>query len=103
VIFIQIDSTLNLTDQSFELYNKLLTRAAERVLIYLNRDLTYEATIVLTNDGQIQELNKQFRDQDRPTDVLAFPAGDPDPDTNILYLGDVVISFSRAKEQAKLI
>jgi probable rRNA maturation factor len=51
-------------------------------------------TLVLTGDREIRELNARFRDLDRPTDVLAFPLDDPD------YLGDVVISVERAREQA---
>ena len=101
MIHIQIDSSLDPTNPSFDQYSNLLIAAAEQVLVYMNRDTDSEATIVLTNDKQIQELNKQYLGQDRATDVLAFQAGDSDPDTNILYLGDVVISYPRAKEQAE--
>ncbi|AIE73293.1 MULTISPECIES: rRNA maturation RNase YbeY [unclassified Synechocystis] len=68
----------------------------------------YEVTLLLTGDRQIQELNRQFRHQDKPTDVLAFAAlegdfplieseemGEP------LYLGDIVISLERAGHQAE--
>jgi len=51
-------------------------------------------TLVLTGNREVQELNARFRGLDRPTDVLAFPLDDPD------YLGDVVISVERAREQA---
>ncbi len=51
-------------------------------------------TLVLTGDREVRELNARFRGLDRPTDVLAFPLDDPD------YLGDVVISVERAREQA---
>jgi probable rRNA maturation factor len=37
---------------------------------------------------------------DSPTDVLSFPSNEIDPQTNRAYIGDVVISFQRAKEQA---
>jgi probable rRNA maturation factor len=59
-----------------------------------------DATILLTDDEQIQELNRKYLDIDAPTDVLSFPANTIDPDTNVNYLGDVLISFSRAQDQA---
>ena len=45
-------------------------------------------------------LNLQFLDIDAPTDVLSFPANFTNPDTDIPYLGDVLISFPRAETQA---
>jgi len=59
-----------------------------------------DMTVVLTGDEQLHELNLQYLGIDAPTDVLSFPAGDTDPDTGSLYLGDVVISFPRASVQA---
>jgi probable rRNA maturation factor len=52
-------------------------------------------TIVFTDDAGIRDLNARFRDQDRATDVLAFPLPDEDG-----YLGDVIISLERARAQA---
>ncbi len=62
-----------------------------------------EISILLTDDGQIQELNRRYRRRDEPTDVLAFamregPMGAPGSD----LLGDVVLSVPRAREQASL-
>jgi probable rRNA maturation factor len=57
-------------------------------------------TILLTSDEQVQELNREYMKIDAPTDVLSFPADYTDPDTNTLYLGDVIISYPRAQEQA---
>ena len=49
-------------------------------------------TIVLTDDEHIRTLNRDFLGIDAPTDVLAFPAEVTDPETQSLYLGDVLIS-----------
>ncbi|MBE9240345.1 rRNA maturation RNase YbeY [Synechocystis salina] len=69
---------------------------------------SYELTLLFTGDRRIQELNQQFRHQDKPTDVLAFAALEVDfPLTESeemgepLYLGDIVISLERADQQAK--
>lgn len=59
-----------------------------------------EATILLTGDEQLHEMNLKYLDIDAPTDVLSFPAGYIDPDTNAKYLGDILISYERAKSQA---
>ncbi len=64
--------------------------------ILTDRDLT----IIVDNDARIQQLNLQFLGIDATTDVLSFPAGHRDPDTNHIYLGDVIISFPQAKKQA---
>jgi probable rRNA maturation factor len=59
-----------------------------------------ELTIVLTGDEEIQQLNHQYLGIDAPTDVLSFSGGDIDPENNKRYLGDVIISYPRAKSQA---
>lgn len=56
-------------------------------------------TLVLTDDAGIRDLNGRFRDKDRPTDVLAFPLHEED-ELGEVYLGDVIISIERAREQA---
>jgi probable rRNA maturation factor len=53
------------------------------------------ATIAFVSDKNIHKLNKQFRNVDKPTDVLSFPA---DEETN---LGDIAISVETAAAQAK--
>jgi len=68
---------------------------------------TYELTLRLTDDAEIQALNSQYRQQNKPTDVLAFAAleaempifqpEDPEP----LYLGDIIISLETAAVQAQ--
>jgi probable rRNA maturation factor len=59
-----------------------------------------DMTIVLTDDAQLHQLNLQFLGLDTPTDVLSFPTGAVDPDTDRPYLGDVIISVERAQAQA---
>ena len=70
---------------------------------------TYELTLRLTDDTEIQSLNAQYRAQNQPTDVLAFAAlevdfpGIPLPiqQSMPLNLGDVVISVDTAYRQAQ--
>jgi len=69
-------------------------------------------SVIVTDDEGIREANRANRDVDRPTDVLSFPmfelspgekpqAGWADPDTNKVYLGDMMISLERACAQAE--
>lgn len=53
------------------------------------------ATIAFVSDTNIRKLNKQFRNVDKPTDVLSFPADEKE------NLGDIAISIDRAAAQAK--
>jgi len=52
-------------------------------------------TIAFVSDKSIHKLNREFRNVDRPTDVLSFPA---EEETN---LGDIAISVETAAAQAK--
>lgn len=55
------------------------------------------ATIAFVSDKAIRQLNRQFRNVDKATDVLSFPADDTDE----LNLGDIAISVDTAARQAK--
>ena len=73
--------------------------ALEQQMVDLDQDLS----IAVDDDERLHALNKEFLDIDAPTDVLSFPAGDDeiDPETGVLYLGDIIISYPRALEQAE--
>jgi probable rRNA maturation factor len=66
----------------------------------------YEITLRLTDDAEIQSLNAQYRQIDRPTDVLAFAALEDEMTLPAemgglpLYLGDIIISIETAQKQA---
>ncbi len=53
-----------------------------------------ELSIALTNDAQMKTLNKQYRDKDKPTNVLSFPADGP-------LLGDIVLSYETIAREAQ--
>lgn len=66
---------------------------------------SYELSLRLTDDAEIQALNAQYRQQNKPTDVLAFAALEVCPQFKMpsslpLYLGDIVISVATANRQA---
>ena len=100
MINIQIDETLEMADALTELYPAIIEHAAQQALQQAGADANAETTIVLSDDAHLQALNLQFLGIDAPTDVLSFPGGDTDPDSEALYLGDVIISLGRAQAQA---
>ncbi|MGF7086522.1 putative rRNA maturation factor [Kroppenstedtia sanguinis] len=65
-----------------------------------------EVAVTIVDHEEIHRLNREFRQVDRPTDVLSFPQWEPgeaweSPEGEPLPLGDIVISLPQAKEQAE--
>ena len=76
-----------------------IEKAALTALKYENR--TGDLSIQIDTPDRIRELNRQFRNIDRVTDVLTFPAWEgEDPLSGDGYLGDIMICYERASEQA---
>ena len=88
-------------NESGQAFSRDLLERAARVVLDLSGVPDADLTIVLVDDARIQALNRDFLAHDAPTDVLSFPADEPDPETGRRYLGDVVISLPRAEEQAR--
>ncbi len=81
--------------------DQIIYSAAEAVLLEAEVPDSPSLLIRITDDEELQDLNLAYRGIDKPTDVLSFPTDFMDPDLEGRYLGDVVISLSRAEEQAQ--
>ncbi len=73
---------------------KLVERLAKK-LISLTKSDAQELAISLVSDRQMKKINFQFRDKNKPTNVLSFPAFDR------LFLGDIVIAYETLEREAK--
>lgn len=73
----------------------LARTAAERALEAAAVD--GEVVVLLTDDATVQDLNARFRDRDRPTNVLSFPA----PISARPHLGDVALAFGVCAHEAR--
>ena len=86
------------------LRRKLRTEVARMVRAAARTDgrPDLEVALLLTTDVAIRELNRDFRRQDKPTDVLAFAQREgPMGATHPSLLGDIVISVETARRQAR--
>lgn len=98
-------------------YVNLAERVIDFCLEHENFPYEAEVNLTLTDNEGIWKINKEFREIDRPTDVLSFPMlayerpgdfsfldneenDDFNPDSGEAMLGDIVISVEKVKEQA---
>jgi len=107
------------TEVKFEFnYRELAEQIVEFCLDYAKFPYEAEVNLTLTDNAGIHAINKEFREIDRPTDVLSFPmlnyetpgdfafldeedSDDFNPDTGEALLGDIVISVEKVVEQAE--
>ena len=96
----------------------LMEKVANACAAAENVPLPLEAHVLLTDNNGIREYNRDYRGIDKATDVLSFPAigyaanktagqslkrisREMDVDTGCCFLGDIIISIPRAREQAE--
>ncbi|MBO5142422.1 MAG: rRNA maturation RNase YbeY [Clostridia bacterium] len=89
-----------------EIINKVVQTVLE--LEYIKHDL--EIYVTLTNNEEIHKINNEYRNVDRPTDVLSFPMYEREEIPKLRQekqddieevLGDIIISIPKIKEQAE--
>ena len=73
---------------------RVIRRAARRALDHAPRRAR-GATILLTSDKRLRELNHQYRGKDKPTNVLSFTSDDP------AHWGDVAIALGVVRREAR--
>ena len=70
-----------------------------------NRRINAEVTLRITDETETQRLNQQFRDKNKPTNVLSFPHEPFEHEAESDYLGDIVLCapviVQEANEQKK--
>ncbi len=99
-------------------YLHIIHEVVEAAIEYVKCPYEVEVNVLLTDNEGIQEINREQRKIDRPTDVLSFPMiefSEPEEfqlveehpedyfnqDTGELLLGDIVISVDKVYEQAQ--
>ncbi|MBQ6901110.1 MAG: rRNA maturation RNase YbeY [Firmicutes bacterium] len=88
-----------------EILDKMTQAAVYAVELEQLESERCEISVTFVDMEEIHELNKEYRDVDRPTDVLSFPQfydlEEEIPEVGEICLGDVVICRDKAAEQAK--
>jgi len=79
----------------------LIETAVNAVLTHQNAPNDSDISVLIGDNDQVHALNLQFLGIDAPTDVLAFPSDETDPETGNKYLGDIIISYPLAFHQAQ--
>lgn len=91
---------------------KLMNESIEIIMENENFADAYNIDVMIVDNEEIREINSEYRDIDKPTDVLSFPIvdmydgeiksslGDIDKDEGAIILGDIIISIEKAMEQA---
>ncbi|WP_125115879.1 rRNA maturation RNase YbeY [Agathobaculum sp. Marseille-P7918] len=90
---------------------ELIQTCATRVLESEGVPFDAEIDVTVVDADAIRQLNAEYRDKDAVTDVLSFPMyefynGEPqeeldaEPDTGCVMLGDMILCYTRAVEQA---
>jgi probable rRNA maturation factor len=77
-----------------------LTRIARKTLCA--EKVKVRLTIYVTDDAEIRKMNRAFHGTDAPTDVLAFPLREEGRLIEHPYIGDVIVSYDRARMQARV-
>lgn len=87
-------------------YKKLIPEVVKIILTHELISEFVEVNIRLTDDAVMQQLNKQFRHLDKPTNVLSFPADIEDSlspffDAELLVLGDIALGYETLVQESK--
>lgn len=99
-----IDETELLTEHHVSLVEDILQFSGRQLQLPEN----IECAVTFVDNKRIQEINREYRQKDYPTDVISFALDDNaedelflDEDTFPHHLGDIIISIDKAKEQAQ--
>lgn len=88
---------------------EIINKVTKTVLELENIRHDVNIYITLTNNEEIHKINKEYREVDRPTDVLSFPMYEREEIADLReektdeieeILGDIIISIPKVKEQA---
>jgi probable rRNA maturation factor len=98
------DNTDTVLENHFELIKGLIDLAAKKEKVSENA----EVSITFVDNNEIQEINRDYRHIDKPTDVISFALEETsEGEVEIIggdipvVLGDIIISVEKAKEQAE--
>ena len=96
-----VDSQVEIPKESLEYMNRALDEALAKEGVYGDRG---QVSLTIVSPEEIQQLNREYRQVNRVTDVLSFPqyvSPNKIPADSMYLLGDVVICMEQAVKQAE--
>ncbi len=97
----------NLGPAQYSAYEEIFDDLLEKTFSHLSIKDNYIVDVAIIDNEAIHKINKQYRDVDRPTDVISFAFFD-DENESLLNSGDlpkplgqILISYQKGEEQAK--
>lgn len=99
-----------ISDDTLKDYQKVFKKILKRVKKEVGVKGKVGMSVTLCDNAYIKELNKTYRNKDSATDVLSFAIEDNESEellaqmkkmSSVRELGDIVISYERAQEQAR--
>ena len=106
-VLIDVDDERWLEWHSEDQWHILLHTIIQQVINHIGFRAKAEVSILLTNDEEIQKLNKEFRNKDKPTNVLSFPNLTEEELYNVsknaphpAMLGDLVLAFETLLQES---
>ncbi|QFT34795.1 Endoribonuclease YbeY [Labrenzia sp. THAF82] len=100
----QIDLSIEAVGWSDETrLEKIVTRAVAAAFAATDLEVQRgsEVSLLFTDDDAIRKLNREWREKDKPTNVLSFPGSDPQDDVYGPLLGDLVFAFETITREAE--
>ena len=96
---------INLVNENNYLFDFNFKKIASKIVKEINKEEKVKGrhylSVILVDNKKIHEINKEYRNIDRPTDVISFALADGE-DTLPDELGDIFISYDKVIEQANL-
>lgn len=91
----------NETDEKIEELEKIEKVLEQAIKIENVKDV--EFNVIIVDNKKIHQINKEYRNIDKPTDVISFALEDNHdfPDLDYRILGDIYISLDKVYEQSK--
>jgi probable rRNA maturation factor len=82
------------------LSEKWIEQYATQIIRLSGYSQPVDLSILITSDSALKDLNHEFLDIDKPTDVLSFGSDMVNPENGVLIIGDIAISYKSAERQA---
>lgn len=91
--------------KAYDKFEKVFNELYVKIFNHLGIKDEFITDLTIVNNKEIHKINREFRNVDRPTDVISFAFRDEESERLLkggpISLGQIIISYEKAEEQAK--